>query len=253
MYRGRTSANESVKVTLYNPLTSANIYTFTATATHNVWKKIAANYICDSTQTLVRVKFEALTGYTSGCGNLIDDIALNYYDCANASAVIIGNDEICSGSSTTLSLLNNTNISSYLWSNGSTNSIISVNMPGIYTVTVTLNNSSTLASNSFVVSDCAYSSFRSANQNKQQLMNDFDVVLYPNPTVEAFNITIFSDNDEEVVVEIYDMLGHIVESKSVHKADTSNVTIGSKLPSNAIYHVVVKQGVNTKSQRLIKY
>lgn len=253
MYRGRTSANESVKVTLYNPLTSANIYTFTATATHNVWKKIAANYICDSTQTLVRVKFEALTGYTSGCGNLIDDIALNYYDCANASAVIIGNDEICSGSSTTLSLLNNTNISSYLWSNGSTNSIISVNMPGIYTVTVTLNNSSTLASNSFVVSDCAYSSFRSANQNKQQLMNDFDVVLYPNPTVEAFNITIFSDNDEEVVVEIYDMLGHIVESKSVHKADISNVTIGSKLPSNAIYHVVVKQGVNTKSQRLIKY
>jgi hypothetical protein len=49
------------------------------------------------------------------------------------------------------------------------------------------------------------------------------------------------------------MLGHIVESKSVHKADITNVTIGSKLPSNAIYHVVVKQGVNTKSQRLIKY
>jgi hypothetical protein len=253
MYRGRTSANESFRVTLYNPLTSTNIFSYTTTATHNVWKKNVANYVCDSTQAIVRVKFEGLTGFNPAYGNLIDDIALNYYDCANASAVIIGNDEICYGSSTTLSLLNNANISSYLWSNGSTNSIISVNMPGIYTVTVTLNNSTTLASSSFVVSDCAYSSFRSANQNKQHSMKDFDVVLYPNPTVEAFNITIFSDNDEEVVVEIYDMLGHLVESKSVHKADISNVTIGSKLPSNAIYHVVVKQGINTKSKRLIKY
>ena len=50
---------------------------------------------------------------------------------------ISGNNHICSGQSTTLSASGS---GSYAWSNGASNSFITVNTPGNYTVTVTLPN-----------------------------------------------------------------------------------------------------------------
>ncbi|MFY7883525.1 MAG: DUF642 domain-containing protein, partial [Dolichospermum sp.] len=150
-YRGRTTANESIKVTLLDPITNSNIHTFNANATFNVWNEISANYTTSSAQTRVRVRLESLSGQSAGAGNLIDDVVLNYLDCADSSAVIIGNNLVCEGSSTTLSLLNYHNIVGYLWSNGSTNSLINVNQPGVYSVVVTLANGSTITSNNFEV------------------------------------------------------------------------------------------------------
>ena len=103
MYRARTSANETIKVTLFDPTNNSNIYSFNATATSNLWKKITANYSSALNQTKVRILIEGLTGYTAGAGNLIDNVNLNYYDCANNSSVVIGVNEICNGSSTILS------------------------------------------------------------------------------------------------------------------------------------------------------
>jgi hypothetical protein len=251
MHRGRASSTESVKVTLFDPTNNTNIYSFTTTATFNVWKKVTANYTSAVNQTRVRVLIEGLTGQNPGVGNLIDNVNLNYYDCANNSSVVIGFTEICNGSSTVLSLLNNNNIVSYLWSNGATTPTISVNQPGSYSVTVTLNDGSTLTSSAFNVTTCNVIVNKIAEIKKEEKVINYNVILYPNPTVSSFSINVVSDNNEMIEVSVYDIQGRNIENKTFNKEDIHSITIGDTLPTG-IYNVIVKQGENIKSQRLIK-
>ena len=252
MHRGRSTSNETIKVTLIDPLTNTNLYSFTSTATYNIWKKVEANYSSSLNQTKVRVQFEAISGLSASFGNFVDDIRLNYLECAESSAVVIGNNQVCNGSSTTLSLLNNNNIVSYLWSNGATNPIITVNQPGNYFVTVTLNNGTTLTSSTFVVNECNYIINRQNDISKEkEIVVNYNVILYPNPTSEAFSINIVSNSNELIEISIYDIQGRNIENKVFKKEDLNSINIGSNLPSG-IYNVIVKQGENVKSQRLIK-
>jgi hypothetical protein len=72
--------------------------------------------------------------------------------------------------------------------------------------------------------------------------DDFSVIVYPNPSSSEF--TIESSSKGAMSVKVYDMQGRLVE-----KANTDKV--GSKLSSGA-YNVIVNQGANTKSVRVIK-
>jgi hypothetical protein len=253
MYRARTSANETIKVTLFDPTNNSNIYSFNATATRNLWKKITANYSSAVNQTKVRILIEGVTGFTAGAGNLIDDVNFNYYDCANNSSVVIGLNEICNGSSTILSLLNNNNIVSYLWSTGETTPTISVNQAGSYSVIVTLNDGSNLTSSVFNVTLCngSINGNRVAEGKKLEKVINYNVILYPNPTVSSFSLNVVSDNNEMIEVSVYDIQGRTIENKTFNKEDINSITIGETLPTG-IYNVIVKQGENIKSQRLIK-
>ena len=251
MHRGRANSTESVKVTLLDPTNNTNIYSFTTTATFNVWKKVTANYTSAVNQTKVRVLIEGLTSQNPGLGNLIDNVNLNYYDCANNSSVVIGFTEICNGSSTVLSLLNNNDIVSYLWSNGATTPTISVNQAGSYSVTVTLNDGSTLTSSAFNVTTCNVIVNKTAESKKEEKVINYNVILYPNPTVSSFSINVVSDNNEMIEVSVYDIQGRNIENKTFNKEDINSITIGDTLPTG-IYNVIVKQGENIKSQRLIK-
>ncbi len=251
MYRGRSSYNESIKITLLDPTNNTNIYSFNATATHNVWKKITANYSSGVNQTKIRVLIEGLTGQSAGSGNLIDNVNLNYYDCANNSSVVIGFNEICNGSSTILSLLNNNNIVSYLWSNGATTPTISVNQAGNYSVTVTLNDGSSLTSSTFNVSTCNVIVNKTAVEKIEEKVINYNVILYPNPTVSSFSLNVVSDSLDTIEVSVYDIQGRNIENKTFSKEDINSISIGESLPTG-IYNVIVKQGENIKSQRLIK-
>jgi hypothetical protein len=71
---------------------------------------------------------------------------------------------------------------------------------------------------------------------------DFSVIVYPNPSSSEF--TIESSSKGAMSVKVYDMQGRLVE-----KANTDKV--GSRLSSGA-YNVIVNQGANTKSVRVIK-
>ena len=251
MYRARTSAIEKIKVTLFDPTNNSNIYSFNATATTNLWKKITANYSSALNQTKVRILIEGVTGFSPGAGNLIDDVNFNYYDCANNSSVVIGLNEICNGSSTILSLLNNNNIVSYLWSTGETTPTISVNQAGSYSVTVTLNDGSSITSSAFNVSTCNEIFNRKTEEKTIDKVINYNVILYPNPTVSSFSINVVSDNNEMIEVSVYDIQGRNIENKTFNKEDINSITIGDTLPTG-IYNVIVKQGENIKSQRLIK-
>ncbi len=251
MYRARMVANESIKVTLFDPTNNSNIYSFNVTATRNLWKKITANYSSALNQTKVRILIEGVTGYSPGAGNLIDDINFNYYDCANNSSVVIGFNEICNGSSTILSLLNNNNIVSYLWSTGETTPTISVNQAGSYSVTVTLNDGSTISSSAFNVTTCNIIVNRITEEKPLDKVINYNVILYPNPSVSTFSLNLVSDSDADVEISVFDLQGRNIENKTISKDNLSSITLGANLPSG-IYNVIVKQGENIKSQRLIK-
>jgi hypothetical protein len=70
----------------------------------------------------------------------------------------------------------------------------------------------------------------------------FEVIAYPNPSSSEF--TIETSAKGAVNVKVYDMQGRLVE-----KADTNKV--GSRLAAGT-YNLIVNQGTNNKSVRVIK-
>ena len=81
--------------------------------------------------------------------------------------------------------------------------------------------------------------------------NAFDLIAYPNPSNNVFNIKIKGANDETVSLSVFDMMGRQIENKVINAIDVKNITLGQNY-SSGIYNVIVAQGGNTKSVRLVK-
>jgi hypothetical protein len=80
---------------------------------------------------------------------------------------------------------------------------------------------------------------------------NFDVVTYPNPFTDNFNLSLTSLSEEKVTVMVYDMTGKLLERKAVVPSELSEFQIGTNFASG-VYNVIVSQGENTKSIRVIK-
>ena len=72
--------------------------------------------------------------------------------------------------------------------------------------------------------------------------NEFSVVAYPNPSSSEF--TIETSAKGAINAKVYDMQGRLVEN-------ANSTQVGSSL-APGVYNVIVSQGVNTKSVRVIK-
>jgi hypothetical protein len=83
------------------------------------------------------------------------------------------------------------------------------------------------------------------------LTTPFSVIAYPNPYQENFSLKLTSSNEDKVTILIYDMLGKLVEQKEVKPSAFSELQIGNGFPSG-IYNLIVTQGEQTKSVRVIK-
>lgn len=79
----------------------------------------------------------------------------------------------------------------------------------------------------------------------------FGVAAFPNPFVDAFRLAV-QGNDSDIEVKIYDMAGRLVESGTVSRAELENSTFGSAVTGGGIYSVVVTQGNNTQTMKMIK-
>ncbi len=79
----------------------------------------------------------------------------------------------------------------------------------------------------------------------------FRVTAYPNPFTSDFNIGMTTPNTQNVSVKVYDMLGKLVESKSVDAAEINNEKIGAQFPAG-VYNVVVSQDGTVQTLRVIK-
>jgi hypothetical protein len=77
------------------------------------------------------------------------------------------------------------------------------------------------------------------------------VKVYPNPSSESFNFSLTTSSDVKVQLSIFDMAGKLIENREVMPAEFTELQLGNSYPSG-VYNVVVSQGTEVKSLRLIK-
>jgi hypothetical protein len=85
----------------------------------------------------------------------------------------------------------------------------------------------------------------------KQLASSFEVNAHPNPYADSFNIALLTSSQEHVSVEVYDMIGKLVAHYEFTPIEASTMSIGRNYPSG-IYNVVVTQGENRKTLRVVK-
>jgi Secretion system C-terminal sorting domain len=92
----------------------------------------------------------------------------------------------------------------------------------------------------------------SSSSSRQIVENtDFSLVAYPNPSNSAFKLQVNGSNNENVSVLVFDMMGRQIENKVVNATDIENISLGQNY-STGVYNVIVSQGMNTKTVRLVK-
>ncbi|MBC7606325.1 MAG: T9SS type A sorting domain-containing protein, partial [Burkholderiales bacterium] len=79
----------------------------------------------------------------------------------------------------------------------------------------------------------------------------FDVKSYPNPFNNSFKLDINTSKDEPIELKVYDLLGRAIENRSIVIDDLNTQEIGEGYTSG-VYTVIVKQGENSKTFRMIK-
>lgn len=84
-----------------------------------------------------------------------------------------------------------------------------------------------------------------------QTLNNFDVFTYPNPFDSGFAINLTSDSQHDIEIKVYDMIGKLIENRIVESSSIESLMIGQNYPSG-IYNVIVTQGENLKTIRVIK-
>ena len=77
----------------------------------------------------------------------------------------------------------------------------------------------------------------------------FNVIAYPNPSNQYFNVEMKGGSTEKVDIMVYDVLGRTI--KHIESSDGQFIRFGDDLPTGA-YFARISQGINQKTVRLIK-
>lgn len=88
-------------------------------------------------------------------------------------------------------------------------------------------------------------------QTVKSVSEVFMVSGTPNPFSENFKLNVTSSSVEPVSISVYDMLGKLIETREVSTNDIENFEAGVNYP-NGVYNIIVTQGDNAKSVRMIK-
>ena len=98
---------------------------------------------------------------------------------------------------------------------------------------------------------CTLTTANVVTRHSEAPVTIFDVKSYPNPFVDTFKLDINTSSEGNVGVKVYDMIGRIVESRAINISELGNVEVGSSYPSG-VYNVIVSQGENVETVRMIK-
>jgi hypothetical protein len=79
----------------------------------------------------------------------------------------------------------------------------------------------------------------------------FKAVAYPNPFASNFMINVKTGSQDLVQVKVYDMVGRLMSQSEVKAEDLETASIGDGYPSG-VYNVVVTQGLETATLRVVK-
>lgn len=96
-----------------------------------------------------------------------------------------------------------------------------------------------------------YTPINSQARIKDSLSKVFEVTNYPNPFNDTFKFNVSTSSNEILSIKIYDMLGKLIENNITSISDINNLEIGKNY-SKGIYNIVVTQGENIKTLRVIK-
>ena len=80
---------------------------------------------------------------------------------------------------------------------------------------------------------------------------EFNAIAYPNPFASSFLIDVKTASEAQIQYRVYDMLGKLVEDKTVDSESLSALEIGSAYPTG-IYNIIITQENNSSSLRVIK-
>ena len=80
---------------------------------------------------------------------------------------------------------------------------------------------------------------------------EFKAVASPNPFAEDFKLEVKTSNESTIQIRVYDMLGKQIENKNVAVSEIENLEIGVNYNSG-VYNIIVSQGENTQTLRVIK-
>jgi hypothetical protein len=89
------------------------------------------------------------------------------------------------------------------------------------------------------------------NESDTNAFSDFKVKAFPNPFETDFNIAIDTESPSPIKIDVYDMIGKMMESKVVPFDEISTFKFGNDY-STGIYNVIVTQGNIRKNVKLIK-
>ncbi|HWR93738.1 MAG TPA: T9SS type A sorting domain-containing protein, partial [Flavobacterium sp.] len=79
----------------------------------------------------------------------------------------------------------------------------------------------------------------------------FDAISYPNPFTNDFSINVISNVQDKVQISVYDMVGRLVDSRNSNVSDLQSLRVGNNYQAG-VYNVVVSQGMNVKTLRVVK-
>jgi hypothetical protein len=98
---------------------------------------------------------------------------------------------------------------------------------------------------------CTITTSPGATRQTNAALDIYEVNAYPNPYAETFKLNVNTSSEDQVGVQVYDMLGRQVEARQATVANITNLEIGSQYPSG-VYNIIVTQGSNVKTLRVIK-
>jgi hypothetical protein len=79
----------------------------------------------------------------------------------------------------------------------------------------------------------------------------FKVTGYPNPYTETFQLDITTQSNASVTVMVYDMIGKLIEVRNSGVVELGTLEIGDRY-ATGVYNVIVTQGTEVKTVRMIK-
>lgn len=83
------------------------------------------------------------------------------------------------------------------------------------------------------------------------IVSQFNVIAFANPFSYTFKLGVTTTSAERVKVSVYDAAGRLIEQLQANLSEIENQEIGNDYPSG-VYNVIVNQGADSKTVRVIK-
>ena len=115
-----------------------------------------------------------------------------------------------------------------------------------------------VGANSTVVISEANSSLTKSNKTSQntqmetigsKVTTDFDIIGYPNPSINNFSLTVLSNVKEKITMQVVDMYGRVIETRNL---SANSITKFGDQYRPGTYFVRIVQGKEHKELKLIK-